>query len=79
MGHRPGGLPLTSPPPVLYPVFTQGFKARIADHPERVENLYFALLFTLRGVIKAAPQLKRFDFDAGDEEHNLALYSWLTS
>jgi len=43
------------------------FKARISDHPRRIENLYFVYLFTLRAVLKAGPQLKSYDFDAGNE------------
>ena len=42
------------------------FKARVGDHPDRIENLYFSYLFMLRAVLKAEPQLKHFDFDAGN-------------
>jgi ERO1-like protein alpha len=39
------------------------FPARISNHPERVENLFFTYLFALRAVVKAEFQLRRFDLE----------------
>lgn len=43
------------------------FKWRFANPEARpyVENLYFAYLFVLRAVVKAAPVLETFDFNTG--------------
>jgi hypothetical protein len=43
------------------------FRRRLYDHPDRIENLYFAYLFMLRAVIKAGPLLTSYDFDAGSD------------
>jgi hypothetical protein len=42
------------------------FRRRLYDHPERIENLYFVYLFTLRAILKAAPLLTSYDYDAGE-------------
>jgi hypothetical protein len=41
------------------------FRSRLYDHPERIDNLYFVYLFTLRALLKAAPLLRAYDYDAG--------------
>lgn len=45
------------------------FKERVGntDKAWTVENLYFAFLFFLRAVLKAAPLLEVADFDTGDD------------
>lgn len=44
------------------------FQRRLYDHPDRMENLYFAYLFMLRAAVKAGSLLMSFDYDAGDPE-----------
>lgn len=48
------------------------FKWRFGNPEARqyVENLYFAYLFVLRAVIKAAPVLTKFDFNTGMAAHD---------
>jgi hypothetical protein len=49
---------------------------------DRVENLYFAYLFVLRAVLKAAPALTSFDYDTGlpeEDQHTRQLLSQLVS
>jgi len=41
------------------------YRERIAEHPERIKNLYFAFLFLLRSVSKAGPILKEYSYDTG--------------
>ncbi len=49
------------------------FKWRFANPEARpyVENLYFAYLFVLRAVIKAAPVLEGFDFNTGMKQEDV--------
>jgi ERO1-like protein alpha len=42
------------------------------EHKERVENLYFAYLFVLRAVLKAAPLLSAYDYTTGMEAEDAA-------
>ena len=42
------------------------FKDRLGTHPERIENLYFVYLFTLRAVLKAKEFLSNVNFDTGE-------------
>lgn len=42
------------------------FHERIANHPDRVENLYFLYLFMLRALMKARDQLIEMFFETGD-------------
>jgi len=51
------------------------FKERIQDHPERIENLYFAFLFLLRAVTKAAPVLREYHYNTGNEQEARILQS----
>jgi hypothetical protein len=39
---------------------------RIGKHPDRLKNLYFAFLFLVRAVAKAAPVLRALDLTTGD-------------
>jgi len=47
-------------------VHWEQFRSRLSHHPQRVENLYFVLMFMLRALIKAEGSLAAFDFDAGN-------------
>jgi len=51
------------------------FKERLQDHPERIENLYFAFLFLLRAVTKAAPVLREYHYNTGNEQEARILQS----
>jgi len=42
------------------------FKDRLQKYPERIQNLYFAYLFLLRAVSKAAPVLEQYDYNTGN-------------
>eukprot|EP00775_Hariotina_reticulata_P013591 gene13591-13716_t len=60
------------------------FKARLGTPAvrDRVENLYFAYLFVLRAVLKAAPALTSFDYDTGlpeEDQHTRQLLAQLLS
>ncbi|GLC54259.1 hypothetical protein PLESTB_000840700 [Pleodorina starrii] len=50
------------------------FRARLGTPAlrHRVENLYFAYLFVLRAVMKAAPLLARYEYDTGMPEEDAA-------
>jgi ERO1-like protein alpha len=41
------------------------FMRRVGEFPDRLENFYFAYLFVLRAITKAAPVLKSFDYELG--------------
>jgi hypothetical protein len=43
------------------------FITRIAEHPERLQNVYFNYVMMLRALTKAAPYLRDFDYDTGDK------------
>ena len=49
------------------PSFTQ----KLGKHPERIHNLYFALVVMMRAVNKAAPILREFDYSTGNPEDDL--------
>ncbi|KAL7142488.1 hypothetical protein ABFS83_08G126300 [Erythranthe nasuta] len=44
---------------------------RVLKHPDRVRNLYFAFLFVLRSVTKAADYLEEADYDTGNPLEDL--------
>lgn len=46
------------------------FHERIARHPDRVENLYFLFLFTLRALMRARDQLVETLFETGDADED---------
>eukprot|EP00616_Rhizochromulina_sp_CCMP1243_P018190 CAMPEP_0118974022 /NCGR_PEP_ID=MMETSP1173-20130426/11027_1 /TAXON_ID=1034831 /ORGANISM="Rhizochromulina marina cf, Strain CCMP1243" /LENGTH=571 /DNA_ID=CAMNT_0006923723 /DNA_START=43 /DNA_END=1758 /DNA_ORIENTATION=- len=55
---------------------TKLFVDRVGVHPERLHNMYFAYLFMLRALAKAAPELELFSYETGnatDDSHALAL------
>ena len=43
------------------------FITRIAEHPERLQNVYFNYVMMLRALTKAAPYLRDFDYTTGDK------------
>lgn len=45
---------------------------RIAKYPDRLQNLYFAYLFLIRAVAKAAPLLTSMNFTTGDDAEDAA-------
>lgn len=42
------------------------FITRIAEHPERLQNVYFNYVLMLRALTKAAPYLQSYDYATGD-------------
>lgn len=42
------------------------FITRIAEHPERLQNVYFNYVLMLRALTKAAPYLRSFDYSVGN-------------
>ncbi|XP_024160667.1 endoplasmic reticulum oxidoreductin-1 isoform X1 [Rosa chinensis] len=44
---------------------------RVLKYPDRVQNLYFAFLFVLRAVTKAADYLEQAEYDTGNHEEDL--------
>lgn len=42
------------------------FVERVGSHEDRLHNMYFAYLFLLRAVAKAAPELELFDYNTGN-------------
>ena len=43
---------------------------RVASHPDRLENLYFAYLFVLRSVVKLSSYLPAYDLSTGNAEED---------
>lgn len=43
------------------------FISRIAEHPERLQNVYFNYVLMLRALTKVAPYLKNYNYAIGDE------------
>ncbi|CAM9484266.1 unnamed protein product [Phaeothamnion confervicola] len=46
------------------------FLKAVGAHPDRLTNLYFAYLFTLRALAKAAPLLANYDYATGHPEED---------
>jgi Endoplasmic Reticulum Oxidoreductin 1 (ERO1) len=44
----------------------QFFTSAVGAHPDRLTNLYFAYLFCLRALAKAAPLLQQYDYSTGN-------------
>lgn len=44
---------------------TKLFVEKVGMHPERIHNLYFAYLFVMRAIAKAAPELMEYDYNTG--------------
>ncbi|XP_062012201.1 endoplasmic reticulum oxidoreductin-1-like isoform X1 [Rosa rugosa] len=44
---------------------------RVLKYPDRVQNLYFAFLFVLRAVTRAADYLEQAEYDTGNHEEYL--------
>ena len=44
------------------------FITRIAEHPERLQNVYFNYVLMLRALTKAAPYLRQYNYNTGDEQ-----------
>jgi ERO1-like protein alpha len=42
------------------------YLAKVGNFPDRVENMYFGLVFLLRALNKASPLLKEFDYNTGN-------------
>ncbi|PRQ30668.1 putative thiol oxidase [Rosa chinensis] len=48
---------------------------RVLKYPDRVQNLYFAFLFVLQAVTKAADYLEQAEYDTGNHEEDLRTQS----
>jgi len=50
---------------------------RVGNHPERIENLYFAYLFVLRSVVKLSQYLPAYDLFTGNatEDENVQVWA----
>lgn len=46
------------------------FITRIAEHPERLQNVYFDYVLMLRALTKAAPYLRTFNYTLGDTSND---------
>jgi len=44
------------------------FISRIAEHPERLQNVYFNYVLMLRALSKISPYLKQYNYAIGDEQ-----------
>jgi hypothetical protein len=83
----PGGTPSASsaPPPPAALILTPGLRpnvdmyvSRIARYPDRLSNLYFAYLFLVRALAKAAPLLHHLPFTTGNATEDAATQALLS-
>ena len=49
------------------------FMRAVGDHPDRLQNLYFAFLFVLRSVIKAGDIISSYSFNTGNATDDAAV------